>query len=537
MTVIPETEPQLTCEQVEELLAHLLRLPELFTVAKALLKPHLFRLNSEPQLRAVWETALNLTAAHGEKALTQNRLATECQVFLQANDCLYAFSTADEICRSDPQNPGLLQRIFSASPSEFDSGYGRELLRKFLFEREISDQLRELAFSSGQENIVNACEILKDLAAKEATFKRLDQVTGGCWHDDWTEFEAFLASHQGGELIGLKTGMRELDNRTLGLRGLMVLGAGPGVGKTTYAQQLGLEVCRNNDDAVFLMLSLEMDKQALYTRMLCNVAGVSWKTLKLGSPSCRGKQGPRYTPEDQARLDKARQELRESGLTKRIRIVGREQLGADLTPDDVASILNEFKKSTGAKRALVVIDYLQLIPTPQEILRHGDLDADRYRVQFVQDLLAKTKTTENPVGDAVLVISETRKPSGRKTWGSGLADLMGSARLPYAVDAALLYNTIDNESFLSEYYWPPLTNPTCQSLQDAGIAPVTLSLAKGRDGMIRGDWALAYRFEESRFEEVEKKPSRPAGNSKPGVSRPVKNKIHFNPLELIDVAN
>jgi replicative DNA helicase len=290
----------------------------------------------------------------------------------------------------------------------------------------------------------------------------------------------------------------------LGLRGLLVLGAGPGVGKTTYGLQLGLSVCKNNADAVFLMISLEMDRWAMYTRLLCNLAQLDWKTVMLGSASCRkSPNGPWFTPADQQSLDLAKAQLKDGKLGKQVLVVDRTSIGDKLTAASVQRLLDGLKKQCSAKRALVVIDYIQRISVSADAAKRGDLEADRYRVQVVQDIAEATKTASNPAGDAVLVISETRKPSGG-AWYSKLADLMGSARLPYAVDAALLYRPMVDDDEVAQYSWPSagVSVPSIDDLNKAGIAPVRLEIAKGRDGMQHGSWAMAFHYQQSRFVEA-----------------------------------
>jgi hypothetical protein len=56
-----------------------------------------------------------------------------------------------------------------------------------------------------------------------------------------------------------------------------------------------------------------------------------------------------------------------------------------------------------------------------------DLEADKHRVRVAQDVVAATRTADNPVGDAVLVIGEARKPpDARRAWGESLTDLMNA---------------------------------------------------------------------------------------------------------------
>src|SRR5262249_31613385 len=90
-----------------------------------------------------------------------------------------------------------------------------------------------------------------------------------------------------------------------------------------------------------------------------------------------------------------------------------------------------------------------------------------------------------------------RKPSrGKgKNWAANPADLMGSARIAYAADAILLYHTMEDDE-VGGYAWPvPWDDQqNASSLQHDGIAPVKLTLAKGRDGMRRGGGAVGSHY-------------------------------------------
>jgi hypothetical protein len=125
----------------------------------------------------------------------------------------------------------------------------------------------------------------------------------------------------------------------------------------------------------------------------------------------------------------------------------------------------------------------------------------------------------------VVAISETRKPAtGRRHWGEDLADLMGSARLGYGADAVLLYRRIAGDDELARVYADAgrATPPTSGRLEDEGISPIMLSLAKGRDGMRLGEWPLEYHFNRSIFREIERGlvPPLAAGRRPPPTPQP-----------------
>jgi replicative DNA helicase len=93
----------------------------------------------------------------------------------------------------------------------------------------------------------------------------------------------------------VRTGLRQLDERTLGLRGLFLLGAMPNVGKTALVLHLGINIIRNNADACFLFLSLGMDRSSLMTRIYCNLAEIDWGTLVRADKSKRNGGGSYFS--------------------------------------------------------------------------------------------------------------------------------------------------------------------------------------------------------------------------------------------------
>ena len=194
--------------------------------------------------------------------------------------------------------------------------------------------------------------------------------------------------------------------------------------------------------------------------------------------------------------------MQDEQIGSRLTILDREQLGDVITADRLAMILRRAKEKAGASRALMIVDYVQILPIPPDVSRFTDLEQDRYRVRVLQDVIRKSKSADHPDGDTVLFISETRKPTKAKDpWANGLAELMGSARLGYAVDYALLYRRMTSDEISSHYQ-----ARAEEDLQEKGIAPIILTLEKGRDGMTRGSWPMEFHFWKSVFAEIDPVP-------------------------------
>jgi KaiC/GvpD/RAD55 family RecA-like ATPase len=412
---------------------------------------------------------------------------------------------------------GLLQRIAQLQQQPLPIELGRNLVCEFLEERTavmpVMNAMAECTRLSRTRAVYpfHASQLVEAAATRIQTIRK-------AWSGPVREpilslgaeraaHEAQLQRHRGRILVGFRTGVTEVDQRTCGLRGVIVLSAAPGVGKTVLALQLAVGVCRHREnDAVVVYLSLDMHRHELYTRVRCSLAEMDWTTLVLGSQELRGNaEGPWFNPGHQICLQNADRLTAEFQLDRRLTICDRSQLGLEITADKLARVLADAKAAAGAPRALLVLDYLNLIEVPEKIQRQRDaLEADKYRVRLMQDVAAKTRTTANPDGDAILFISEARKPaSSKEDWGALLADIMGSSRVGYAVDGALMYRRMTDED-LPRYYGLETghgVGDRCRALRQRqereGISPVVLGFAKGRDGMTCGEWGMEFHFRRS----------------------------------------
>ena len=159
----------------------------------------------------------------------------------------------------------------------------------------------------------------------------------------------------------------------------MLLSAAPNVGKTALGVQLGVDVVRHNEDACFLFLSLEMPRWEILTRIKCHLARMDWKTLVLGPQQEGGGRWTTFTARQLEDLHQADEQLAEWG--PRIQILDEANFPAP-TVEDVLGQLEALKHDTGSSRALVLVDYLQQWPIPEEDSRafRSNLDADKWQV-------------------------------------------------------------------------------------------------------------------------------------------------------------
>jgi len=145
----------------------------------------------------------------------------------------------------------------------------------------------------------------------------------------------------GQEVIGLSTGLRDLDRKLAGLHSgnLIVIAARPGMGKTTMAIGIAQHIAIQGDPvAIFTM---EMSREEIVTRMLCSQGRIDSQRLRTG----------RLTEGDFSKLSSAANVL----YKKPIYVDD----SSGLTVTEIRAKCRRLKRRHGL--GLVVVDYLQLM--------------------------------------------------------------------------------------------------------------------------------------------------------------------------------
>lgn len=96
------------------------------------------------------------------------------------------------------------------------------------------------------------------------------------------EYLNVLDKRMKGEINPLKTGLRDLDNNITGFNGgdLVTIFAFSGVGKTTLATQIALNIIRQKKKVLFF--SLEMPKEQIRDRIISNLTNIAFRNIKYG---------------------------------------------------------------------------------------------------------------------------------------------------------------------------------------------------------------------------------------------------------------
>lgn len=230
-------------------------------------------------------------------------------------------------------------------------------------------------------------------------------------------FERIEELHKNkGALRGLKTGFYDLDKKTAGFQkgDLIIIGARPAMGKTTFAQNLSYNAASINKKGV-LFFSMEMASSEIVDRMVSDVSGIdNWK-IRTGNLSS----------EDFAKLGQAMSEME-----------------VPIYIDDSSS-MTILELRNKARRAahdhdlgMIVVDYLQLLQ-----------GSDRYagnRVLEVTEISRGLKTLARELEIPVVALAQlSRNVTGRDDPRPVLSDLRESGSIEQDADLVMFLHRPD----------------------------------------------------------------------------------------------
>ncbi len=238
---------------------------------------------------------------------------------------------------------------------------------------------------------------------------------------------------------GTMTGFSGLDRVLAGMgkSDLVLVGARPGMGKTSFALNVATNVAKQTKKTVCIF-SLEMSAEQLVNRVLSSEALVNSYTLRTGD----------LGPEDWEHLAVAAGEL----------------AGCDILIDDTSGMTVTAMKAKLRRvknLGMVVIDYLGLMTGD----RHND-----NRVQEVSDISRSLKIMAKELMVPVICCAQlSRGPESRTDKRPMLSDLRDSGAIEQDADTVIFL-------YRDEYYKTDAAN------QDASIAEIII--AKNRHGSV-----------------------------------------------------
>ncbi len=331
------------------------------------------------------------------------------------------------------------RRLIKASAEISEMGFDEETSTQELLEK-AEAELFSVSDQSVKQDLVSIESILTE------SFDRIEEL-----------------HRNKGQLRGIRTGYRDLDNMTAGLQrsDLIILAARPAMGKTTLVTNLAYNVATIAKLPV-LYFNLEMSKEQLIDRMLADASGVDSWNIRTGNLS----------DEDFSKISEAMGEMAEAPIF------------IDDTPG-----LSVLEMRTKARRAahdqplgLIIVDYLQLMQSS------GNHNGNR--VQEVSEISRGLKLIARELNVPLIALSQlSRSVESRTPPIPQLADLRESGSIEQDAD-------IVSFIYRPGYYEPD--NPEVQNITD-------LIIAKHRNGPV-GKVQLYFHPERLRFMSLDRRP-------------------------------
>ena len=274
--------------------------------------------------------------------------------------------------------------------------------------------------------------------------------------------EAEEVSRNQGAAHGVPTGFSRLDRILLGLREgqLVIIGARPAVGKTSFALNLALNAASEGYTVAFF--SLEMSGKEIAQRFICAHAQINMSNFRTG----------RISPQEWANINEATQDL------------SRLDILIDDTPGTtVTEIRAKARRMLHNKeKAVVILDYLQLVSPP------AGRRAENRSVE-VSEMSRALKIMAKELAVPVISLSQlSRAVESRTGKRPQLSDLRESGSIEQDADIVMFLDRSSNEQEAGRDDRPP-----------EGITRIIV--AKNRSGPI-GDVDLVFLPASTKFYEL-----------------------------------
>lgn len=274
--------------------------------------------------------------------------------------------------------------------------------------------------------------------------------------------EAKEVCEAGGVAAGVPTGYPSLDRMLMGLREgqLVIIGARPAVGKTSFALNLALNAASEGYTVAFF--SLEMSGKEIAQRFICAHAQVSMSNFRTG----------KISPQEWANIGQAAEDL------------SRLDILIDDTPGiTITEIRAKARRMLHNKeKAIIILDYLQLVSPP------AGRRAESRTVE-VSEMSRALKIMAKELAVPVISLSQlSRAVESRTGKRPQLSDLRESGSIEQDADIVMFLDRSSNEQEAGREDRPP-----------EGITRIIV--AKNRSGPI-GDVDLVFLAASTKFYEL-----------------------------------
>lgn len=323
-------------------------------------------------------------------------------------------------------------------------------------------QVTALAYDAPEDTkeVVDRAEkLILDVSNRDVqkTEQTLEEIFND-FYDDLTDL-----SMSGEEFAGVKTGFPTLDRTLLGMRPgqMVVIGARPGVGKTSLALNLAVNAAWNGATVAFF--SLEMSKTEIAQRLLSAETSIGLREIRSGKIN-----------NEQWKL-----------ISDAIKDMSVLPMIIDDTPGTTVTEIRAKARRilSKANLGLIVIDYLQLLSPPSGVKR-----ADS-RATEVAEMSRGIKIMAKDLGVPVIALSQLNRTLENRTGKRPqLSDLRESGAIEQDADIVILLDRSTTEEEAKREDRPNMDE-------------TTMIIAKNRSGETR-DVSITFKPGSTKFVEV-----------------------------------
>jgi replicative DNA helicase len=315
-----------------------------------------------------------------------------------------------------------LHTLVASVPTAANAGYYAEIVRERAILRrlvEAGTKVVQLGYgaAAGMGGDVDDVVDRAQAAVYEVVERRTSEDYIGLEAAMWQTYNEIEAiGNRGGELFGVPTGFRDLDELTNGLHAgqLIVVAGRPGLGKST----LGMDFLRSasiSNNQASVLFSLEMGKSEITMRLLSAEARIPLTRIRTGT----------LTDDDWNKL------------ARRMGEVASAPMFIDDSPNmtmmEIRAKARRLKQRHHLR--LVVVDYLQLMTSPKRV---------ENRQQEVAEMSRSLKLLAKELDVPVVAVSQlNRGAEQRSDKKPQLSDLRESGAIEQDADMVILLHRED----------------------------------------------------------------------------------------------
>jgi replicative DNA helicase len=315
-----------------------------------------------------------------------------------------------------------LHTLIASVPTAANAGYYAEIVRERAILRRLVDagtKVVQLGYGavSGAGGDVDDVVDRAQQAVYEVVERRTSEDYIGLEAAMWATYNEIEAiGNRGGELFGVPTGFRDLDELTNGLHDgqLIVVAGRPGTGKSTIAMDFLRSSAIGHQKSACLF-SLEMGKSEITMRLLSAEARIPLTRIRTGT----------LTDDDWNKL------------ARRMGEVAQAPMFIDDSPNlsmmEIRAKARRLKQRHDLK--LIVVDYLQLMSSNKRV---------ENRQQEVAEMSRSLKLLAKELGVPVVAVSQlNRGAEQRSDKRPQLSDLRESGAIEQDADIVILLHRED----------------------------------------------------------------------------------------------